>query len=223
MYFDMAYYKSFDEPGYYWGAYVDVDKPFSFIPYDYFKNTKTDKNGQPLNPNLFVGKQRLTDYGKTNIMGLQGCLWHEEVKNPERMEYMMYPKLLGLAERAWAADPQWATEPDTAKAHALYNEAWSNFVNVLGKRELPRMDNINGGYNYRIPKPGVTKLGGKYLVNMQFPGFVIRYTTNGAEPTAKSPVYNGNVTITSDRVKFRAFDTKGRGSNVSTPELKTQQ
>jgi hexosaminidase len=219
LYFDMAHYKSFDEPGFYWGAFVDVDKPFSFIPYDYFKNTKVDKNGLPLNRNIFIGKQRLTDYGKSNIMGLQGCLWGENIKNPQRMEYMIFPNMLGLAERAWAADPQWATEPDTTKSNAGYQQAWSNFVNILGKRELPRLDYLNGGYDYRIPKPGVILKDGKYLANMQLPGFVIRYTTNGKDPDAKSTVYNDNVTITSDKVKFRAFDTKGRGSNVSGPVI----
>jgi hexosaminidase len=223
LYFDMAHYKSFDEPGYYWGAFVDVDKPFSFIPYDYFKNTKVDKNGLPVNRAIFIGKQRLTDYGKNNIMGLQGCLWHENVRNLQRSEYMMYPNLLGLAERAWAADPQWATEPDTAKSNAMYVQAWNNFVNILGKRELPRLDNLNGGYGYRIPKPGVIFQDGKYLANMQFPGFVIHYTTNDSDPEASSPVYNDSVTITSDKVKFRAFDTKGRGSNVSVPATHNKQ
>lgn len=215
LYFDMAHYKSFDEPGYYWGAFIDVDKPFSFIPFDYFKNTKLDKNGQPLNPNIFVGKQRLTDYGKTNILGLQGCLWGENIKTPERAEYMIFPSLLSLAERSWAPNPDWATEPDTAKSNAGYQQAWANFVNILGKRELPRLTYYSGGYNYRIPKPGVILQDGKYLANMQFPGFTIRYTTDGKEPDAKSKVYNDGVTVTGNNVKFRAFDNKGRGSNVS--------
>jgi len=215
LYFDMAHYKSFDEPGYYWGAFVDIDKPFSFIPYDYFKNTKVDKNGLPINKSIFIGKQRLTEYGKTNIAGLQGCLWGENIKTPERQEYMIFPSILGLAERAWAQDPQWATEPDTTKSQALYEQAWSNFVNVLGKRELPRLSYLNGGYNYRIPKPGVSVINGKYAVNEQFPGLVIRYTTDGKDPDAKSKVYNDAVTITGTGAKFRAFDTKGRGSNVS--------
>ncbi len=215
LYFDMAHYKSFDEPGYYWGAFVDIDKPFSFIPYDYFKNTKVDRDGLPINKNIFIGKQRLTDYGKTNIAGLQGCLWGENIKTPERMEYMIFPSILGLAERAWAQNPQWATEPDTTKSEAMYQQAWSDFVNILGKSELPRLTYLNGGYGYRIPKPGVILQGGKYLVNMQFPGFVIRYTTNGKDPDAKSKPYNDAVTLPLTGVKFRAFDTKGRGSNVS--------
>jgi hexosaminidase len=217
LYFDMAHYKSFDEPGYYWGAFVDVDKPFSFIPYDYFKNTSVDRNGLPINKSIFIGKQRLTDYGKANILGLQGCLWGENIKTPQRAEYMIFPNLLGLAERSWAADPQWATETDTAKSSADYHQAWVNFVNILGKRELPRLAYYNGGYDYRIPKPGVILQNGKYLVNMQFPGFTIRYTTNGKDPDAKSKVYNDNATITGDNVKFRAFDNKGNFSNVSMP------
>ncbi|MDB5144173.1 MAG: beta-N-acetylhexosaminidase [Mucilaginibacter sp.] len=215
LYFDMANYKSFDEPGYYWGAFSDIDKPFSFIPYDYFKNTKADKNGLPINRNIFIGKQRLTDYGKSNIVGLQCALWGETVKTPERQEYMLLPRLLGFAERAWAKDPDWATEKDTTKSQDLYQQAWVNFLNVLGKRELPRLDYLNGGYGYRIPKPGVILQNGAYVANEQFPGLTIRYTTNGKDPDAKSSVYKDAVTNDSSEIKFRAFDNKGRGSNVT--------
>jgi hexosaminidase len=214
LYFDMANYKSFDEPGYYWGAYLGIDKFFSFIPFDYFKNADVDKNGNPINRNLFVGKQRLTDYGKSNIVGLQGALWAETVKSAERMDYMIFPKLIGLAERAWSKDPEWATERDTAKARTLYNQDWSKFLNILGKRELPRLAYYNGGYSFRIPKPGVIYQDGKYISNIQYPGMTVRYTTDGTEPTANSKVYTGPVSSTGV-VKFRAFDAKGRGGNIA--------
>jgi hexosaminidase len=215
MYFDMAHYKSFDEPGYYWGAFTDIDKPFSFIPYDYFKNSKIDRNGLPLNRNIFVGKQRLTDYGKSNIMGLQSAVWGENIESTERLEYMLLPRLLGFAERAWSKDPDWATERDTTKSQTQYQQAWVNFLNVLGKRELPRLDYLNGGYGYRIPKPGVILQDGKYLANVQFPGLTIRYTTNGKDPDAKSPVYKDAVTNNNSVIKFKVFENKGRGSNVT--------
>lgn len=215
LYFDMAHYKSFDEPGYYWGAFSDIDKPFSFIPFDYFKNSKVDKNGLPINRAIFIGKQRLTDYGKSNIIGIQSALWGETVKGPERQEYMLLPRLLGFAERAWAQDPEWATTADTTKSQLLYEQAWSNFLNVLGKRELPRLDYLNGGYGYRIPKPGAIIQDGKLIANEQFPGLIIRYTTNGKEPNGKSSVYNDGVTIENSSIKLRAFNNKGRGSNVT--------
>jgi hexosaminidase len=217
LYFDMAHYKSFDEPGYYWGAFTDIDKPYSFIPFDYFKNSNVDKNGLPINRNIFIGKQRLTDYGKTNILGLQSAVWGENIKSTGRLEYMMLPRLLGFAERAWAKNPDWSTETNTAKSDSLYQNAWVNFLNVLGKRELPRLSYYNGGYNYRVPKPGVALQDGKYVANTQFPGLIIRYTTNGQDPDAKSKIYNDAVTNEGNTIKFRAFDTKGRGSNVSEP------
>ncbi|WP_224746216.1 family 20 glycosylhydrolase [Mucilaginibacter glaciei] len=218
LYFDMANYKSFDEPGYYWGAYLGIDKFFSFIPYDYFKNADVDKNGRPINRSLFIGKQRLTDYGKDNIVGLQGALWGETVKTPERMDYMIFPKLIGLAERAWAKDPSWTTERDTAKARQLYNQDWSKFLNILGKRELPRLAYYNGGYSFRIPKPGVILQDGKYISNIQFPGMIIRYTTDGTEPTATSKIYKEPVSANGGLVKFRAFDAQGRGGNTADGE-----
>jgi hexosaminidase len=219
LYFDMANYKSFDEPGYYWGAFTDIDKPFSFIPFDYFKNSKVDRNGLPLDRSIFIGKQRLTDYGKSNILGLQAAIWGENIKSTTRLEYMLLPRLLGFAERAWAQDPDWATEPNAAKSDSLYTVAWVDFLNVVGKRELPRLSYFNGGYAYRIPKPGVVLQDGKYFANEQFPGLIIRYTTDGTDPGEKSPIYNDAVTGSANGLKFRAFDTKGRSSNVSEPVI----
>jgi hexosaminidase len=216
LYLDMANYKSFDEPGYYWGAFLGIDKFYSFIPYDYFKNADVDKNGAPINRSIFLGKQRLTDYGKSNIIGLQGALWAETVKGTERMDYMIFPRLFGLAERAWAQDPAWATEKDPIKAQQEYQQSWSVFLNVLGKREMPRLSYYNGGYNYRVPKPGISLQDGKYSSNIEFPGLTIRYTTNGKDPDAGSKVYTGPVDYKSGVIKFRAFDPKGRGGNVAT-------
>ncbi len=219
LYFDMAYYKSFDEPGYYWGAYVDVDKPFSFIPYDYFTNLREDRLGNPIDKSAFREKEQLTDQGKTNIVGIQGLLWAETIRGPERMEYHLLPKLLGLAERAWAAEPRWATETDSVRRNTLYREAWSAFANILGKRELPRLDYYHSGYKYRIPSPGGIVRNNRVEANIQLPGFVIRYTTDGKEPTIKSRIYNGP--INSDRiVKLRAFNREGRSSKTTTVPIR---
>ncbi len=215
LYFDMANYKSFDEPGYYWGAFTDIDKPFSFIPFDYFKNSTVDKEGLPLNRNIFIGKQRLTDFGKTNIVGLQSAVWGENIKTTERLEYMLLPRLLGFAERAWAKDPDWATIHDTTLSKLLYDEAWSSFLNVLGKRELPMLDYYLGGFGYRIPKPGLLFENGFYSANLQFPGMVIRYTLDGRDPDIQSTIYKDPVKDSGNGVRFRAFDTKGRGGNIA--------
>ncbi|HTB26430.1 MAG TPA: family 20 glycosylhydrolase [Puia sp.] len=215
LYFDMANYKSFDEPGYYWGAFTDIDKPFSFIPFDYFKNSTVDKDGLPLNRKIFTGKQRLTDYGKSNIVGLQSAVWGENIKSEERFEYMLLPRLLGFAERAWAKDPDWATIRDTSLSMLLYQQAWSSFLNVVGKRELPMLDYYLGGYGYRIPKPGLVFENGQFAANIQFPGLVIRYSLDGRDPDASSNIYSDPVTDKGKGIKLRAFDTRGRSGAIS--------
>jgi hexosaminidase len=215
LYFDMAYYKDFDEPGYYWGSFTDVDKPFYFIPYDYFKNSKEDRYGNALDRSVFTGKERLTDYGKSNIVGIQGLIWSETIQGPQSLEYKILPKLLGLAERAWAADPAWATEKDAVKAEQLYNEAWSVFANTLGKRELPRLDYYREGFNYRVPLPGAIVENGKVKANIQLPGLFIRYTSDGKEPTLKSKLYTAPISEYGT-IKLKAFTTKGRGGRTTT-------
>jgi len=215
LYFDMASEKAFNEPGYYWGGYVDVDKLFKFIPYNYFKNTTEDRMGNPLNKAYLLAKEQLTPTGKANIVGLQGALWGETLKSPQRMEYMLLPKLLGLAERAWAADPDWATVTDSVKAMQLYNESWSRFVNVLAKRELPRLDHYAGGFKYRIPEPGAILQNGRILCNTQFPGFTIRYTTNGTTPDIHSNIYIGPlVNPPKHQVSLTLFNHLGRAGRT---------
>lgn len=208
-YFDMAYLRDYNEPGFYWGGYVDIDKPFYFIPFDLYKNAKEDGAGNPLPASTFVGKDRLTEYGAGNIVGIQSALWGETLKSAAALEYLMLPKLLGMAERAWAKDPEWT------KNESAYNEAWSIFANVAGKKELPRLAKLNGGYNYRIPTAGVSLSEGKVLANVQLPGLVIRYTVNGKEPDAKSAVYSAPV-AEKGTVRFRVFDQQGRGGRTVT-------
>ncbi|HCN84783.1 MAG TPA: beta-N-acetylhexosaminidase [Sphingobacteriaceae bacterium] len=208
-YFDLAYNNSYFEPGLSWGGYVDVDKPFYFIPYDFLKNVKEDARGNPVSNLNTAGKIRLTDYGKSNIVGLQGLLWSENNINVGRVEYMMLPKLLGLAERAWAKDPDWAAEKDMEKSNASYAKAWDIFTNTLGKRELPRLSYYNSGYAYRIPEPGLKADGGMVRANIQIPGLEIRYTTDGSEPTASSSLYSQPVG-TRTVIKAAAFDAGGR-------------
>jgi len=210
MYFDMAYQKDFEEPGYYWGAYTDVDKTFGFAPFDYYKTAKTDRFGNPVDQAIFIGKSRLTDYGKANIMGLEGFIWSETLRGPATLEYMIFPKLLGLAERAWAPVPAWETMPDGPLFEKKYATDWSVFANQLGKRELPRLDFYSGGFQYRIPTPGGEIREGWLHANIQLPGFIIRYTTDGTEPSERSSEYLGPVPVRS-MVKIRAFDRRGKG------------
>ena len=214
IYFDLAWNPNPEEPGLDWGGYVDLRKPFQFVPFDYYRNVRLDRRGQPLDPAVFVGKDRLTDYGKANIIGIQGNLWSETLGGDGRLDYMLVPKLFGLVERAWAADPDWAVEPDPQKSEPLYLAAWSRFVNVLGKRELPRLDRELPGFKYRIPTPGLRAEGAGVRCSVELPGFTLRYTTDGSEPTARSLEVRGPIPLRGT-VRVAAFDTAGRKGHTA--------
>lgn len=221
LYFDLAYEKAPDEPGYNWAGFNNIDKPFYFIPFDYYKNTKEDTDGNPIDSSLFNGKERLTDYGKSNILGIQGQLFSENVRNTGILEYLLYPKLLALAERAWVQNPSWATELDKNKSETLYNKDWSVFVNVLGKKELPRLDYYSGGFGYRIPPVGAIIENGKVSANIQQPGFTIRYTTDGSEPTINSKIYKSPIAA-KGKITLCAFSSNGRKGKFTVIENNTK-
>ena len=140
-------------------------------------------------------------------------MWAENQRSTAQMEYLLLPKLLGLAERAWAKDPEWASEKDSVLFTQKYTEAWSVFVNQVGK-ELPKLDKIFGGFQYRIPAAGVLLKDGKVFANVQFPGLQIRYTTDGTLPTQNSFLYTEPI-IDNGKIKISVFDTKGRSSRAN--------
>ncbi|RZL99277.1 MAG: beta-N-acetylhexosaminidase, partial [Pedobacter sp.] len=198
MYIDLSYNKNFEEPGQYWGGYVDIDKLFRFNPY---------KLEQPDN------KEALTEKGKLNIIGLQAPLWSEIITTESQLEYLLLPKLLGLAERSWSPSPDWVTHTDAKKAASSYQYAWSEFINVVAKKELPRLDYYAGGFRYRIPTPGLTIEDGKVLANVQLPGFEIRYTTDGTEPVKSSKLYVEPI-LEVKNLSFKVFNSSGRGGKT---------
>src|SRR6266568_4345121 len=205
-YFDLAWNPNPDEMGLDWGGFTDVRKPFQFIPFDYYRNAGADS--------VFVGKDRLTDYGRAHIVGIQGNLWSETLGGDGRLDYMMVPKLFGLAERAWAPQPDWARERDPARSASLYREAWSRFVNAVGQRELPRLDREVPGLGYRIPTPGLKVENGMVRSSVELPGFTLRYTTDGSEPTVRSAVVRGPIPLRGT-VRVAAFSTTGRKGHTA--------
>jgi len=215
LYFDLAYNKDPLEPGLSWGGFIDARSPFEFAPEDVFKSTRVDSMGRPYDRRkLYQDRESLTAAGRRSVLGIQGQIWCETIKGPEMLDYYVYPKQIGLAERAWAARPQWARTADLGAYDRGVQAAWNEFANRLGQRELPRLDYLLGGTAYRLPPPGAVIQHGTLEASAAYPGLVIRYTTDGSDPTAASTQYTGPVAVTGT-VKLSTFDTRGRASRVT--------
>ncbi len=199
MYFDMAHNANPEEHGVNWGGYVELDTVYDFAPLDMMKDVPQAAR---------AGKDRLTEYGKRRVRGIQGNLFAETARDAARLDYLVMPRLAALAERAWAAAPEWTTTGDAA-----HRSAWSGFVNALGQRVLPRLD-LEGGLAYRIAPPGLIRDGGRVLANHVLPGTTLRYTSDGSDPTPASPLVAGPI-AERGTIRVAAFDRTGRRGPVA--------
>ena len=199
LYFDMAHSRDVREPGHNWAGYTDLKDVWGLNPFAKVANTAT------------ITKTQLSDEGKARIKGLEATLFSETMREPSRIDYMLMPRMLGLAERAWAAEPDWARQAD----NVAQQKDWSIFVNQIGKQILPQLDAELPALNYRIPPPGLHVEAGQVKANSLIPGMVIRYSADGTPPSLQSPVLNGTTTI-SGPVNAALFNRNGRAGRVIT-------
>ncbi|MEL6389512.1 MAG: family 20 glycosylhydrolase [Bacteroidota bacterium] len=167
-YFDMSYDRDPKEIGLSWSGYADTKTAYSLDPMDMFKTARLDKAGNPLDASYVAGKERLTDQGRKNVIGIQAQLWSETVIGSIWLDYLIYPKLLGFAERAWGQPGPWMSKSSPADVDETLAQEWNKFANTIGQRSLPMLDKIHGGLRYRKPQVGINAAGAK---NIQYPGY----------------------------------------------------
>ncbi|MBT1446244.1 carbohydate-binding domain-containing protein [Shewanella sp. JM162201] len=212
-YFDFPYVSHPEETGNHWATRaLDSFKVFSFMPDNLPAHAEliTDVRGkrfsaddtEPLKP----GKR---------AAGLQGQLWSEMVRSDDMAEYMIYPRMLALAERAWhRAD--WELEyqagrnfsKDTAYFDKASEQArardWQRFATALGQRELPKLE--QAGIFYRIAPPGIKAEGGLLYLNHPYPGTKLEYRLDGGNWQP----WTAPVAVTGKEIEARAIAADGK-------------
>lgn len=211
-YLDLAYDAHPDEPGHFWGGYVDESKAFSMLPYDVYRSSRTDMAGHPVDVSTAgKGKTALTASGRGNIKGVQAQLFAETIRGFQWVEYYIFPKVMGLVERGWNAHPAWETLSGVVEQQA-FDRDLSLFYEKISVNEMPYWSRI--GVNFRLPHPGLSVRDGLLYANTSIAGGQIRYTTDGTEPTADSMLWEAPVACQSAVVKAKLF-YKGRQSVTS--------
>ncbi|MEJ2765404.1 beta-N-acetylhexosaminidase [Photobacterium sp. MCCC 1A19761] len=109
-YLDMAQGFSADEPGANWAGSLPLDTVYSYRP---------------------LASLEADDPVHQHILGIQAGLWSEHITTQSRFEYMIYPRLLAIAELCW-------TRPELRH--------WQDFKARLSG-QLRYLDQI--GINYR--------------------------------------------------------------------------
>jgi hexosaminidase len=149
----------------------------------------------------------LTAEQAAHILGGQGNLWTEHVPTSTHAEYMLFPRMLAMSEVFWSPKE---------------SRNWESFLARMPV-QLARLDAL--GVNYRVPDPlgliaerKVLEDRTRVAMNSVVPASVIRYTTDGSEPSASSPVYTSpidvRVTGAPVTVAARVFMPNGRVGSV---------
>lgn len=194
LYFDMMHQRDASEPGHDWSRAIDLKEVFDFDPYGMIAGIDN--------------AQALKEDAKKHIKGIEATMFSETMMNSDLHDYLLTPRIFGLAERAWSKAPEW----QNGKDNRSYD--FSRFMNQLSKQFLTRISVEFPSINYRMPAPGAKVLGGKVVANYQYPGFEMRYTTNGSIPNFKSNLYTGPI---NDKaiIKIAAFSPNGRISSIT--------
>jgi hexosaminidase len=221
LYFDSPQAADPKERGYDWPSRAtDTRKVFDFMPEnlpahaelwnDLRGKAQASRDDHPLEPGV-------------RFDGLQGQLWSETIRSDAQVDYMLYPRMLALAERAWHG-ANWETPYVPGKGYDITTGAftdpmrarrdadWTAFANLLGQRELGRLD--AAGVAYRIPTVGAVVDGGKLRANVEFPGLAIEYRVEGGawRPYAPDTPVSGRV-----EVRARSADGKRAGRSLFVP------
>ncbi|MEG0517350.1 MAG: family 20 glycosylhydrolase [Bacteroidales bacterium] len=133
-----------------------------------------------------IGKFEGTLQEQTLILGPQGGLWGELLNKPVRfMEYQNYPRTCALAEIGWT------------------NQELRNFDDFnyrLTKTHYERLFNM--GIAFRLPYPNVVYENKTLKVTPPYDWAIVRYTTDGSNPTFCSTIYKGDI-VTYEPQNFR--------------------
>ncbi|KAL3885016.1 hypothetical protein ACJMK2_025115 [Sinanodonta woodiana] len=180
LYFDHPYEPDPEERGQYWATrFTDTKKTFGFMPDRIYENIDVDRSGKPLTKADVCGElmEKCDRLNRSeNILGLQGQMWSETIRSPEHMDYMIFPRLLALAERAWHKAP-WEDLDDVGMRNIQRDSDWETFANALGYKELNRLDNEN--IKYRVPPPGGRVENSTIIVTTTYAGLKVQYSNDG--------------------------------------------
>jgi len=112
-YMDMKY-DSTTELGLSWAAYVEVDSAY-----------------------LWDLSEVAEGVSQEDIIGVEAPLWTETITNPDDLEYMVFPRVLGYAEIGWTAPKtrNWEEYRERLAAHSEYLEAMD--INYYRSQLIP--------------------------------------------------------------------------------------
>ncbi len=200
LYLDMPQAADGHERGYDWASrQTDLYKVFAFMPENLGANASIMTN--TLSQGATIADTTPLEPGR-RIDGMQGQLWSETVRSDAIADYMLFPRTLAVAERAWHRG-DWEPDYVAGKSYSFGDGSvpadklaadWQGFQAKL----VPELKHLDAaGIAYRLPVPGARIANGKLEANSPIAGLAIQYRAGqGAWKTYAGPVaVNGTVSL----------------------------
>ena len=217
LYLDMMWDSTYREPGFKWATFADLHHSYSLFPEDYFANIHTYYSGKKLDKTYLNKLTRITEKGRANFKGIKGGLFAETILSDEALDYMVFPRFFVLAERAWSQ--RRAYESEETYNQELFDRDYVAFLNRVVQVELPV---IQDRVQFRLPRVGLKVENSTLRANVEYPGYPIYYTTDGSQPTLRSPrldIKKGIKVKSGDKITAVALDDKGRSGLLSQLDI----
>ena len=179
LYFDFPYAAHPEEHGYYWATRAtDSFKVFQFNSKFITENKRlwVDRMGKPF-PSDPKSYPNIDESG--SVEGIQAHLWSEVVRHDSVAQYMYFPRLASVAERAWTA-PNWQVDSPNltdTQINQSISDDWKGFSFALVNRVLPYLEQQN--IAFRVPPPGVVHDGERLLINHIYGEMNFEYKQDG--------------------------------------------
>lgn len=160
--------------------------PNTFYYLDYYQSL--DRANEPLAIGGYLPIEKcysyepftadMTDEEKAHILGVQANLWTEYIPTESHLHYMLLPRMAALSEVQWC-------KPENKSWERFYNSAdeFSAIYDIMGYNHGRHLFDAQGKVN-------VNKEKGCVEVILHAQGETpVRYTLDGSEPCADSPIY----------------------------------
>ena len=210
-YFDMVDDYDMENSGMSWSGYVNYKDSWGTEPLNVFAN-KVKLETLGISDAMVSKKEKLKPEAVKNFLGIQSQLWTETITSEEIFDALLMPNLIVFSQRAWSQKEPWLELKTAKEQKPALEKQWNIFVNNIGQRQLPIINQLYGGIDFDLPKPGGIIKNGELLIKQQFPGLSIRFTLDGSEPKLLSQLYSKNIKLDAkSKVRFRSFDSRNRG------------
>lgn len=188
--------------------------------YCYFDHYQGDPRNEPIAIGGYTTLEKvysfeptpaeLTEEQKYKILGAQANLWAEYIITPDKVEYMVFPRIAALSEVLWT--------PPEKKNYGYFKDRLRMHFSLLDKLGInysKAMFDLGVKYHQTNDRNGLA-----VELTAPFSNSEIHFTTNGTEPDLNSIKYSGLIILKNPCTLKAAYYENGiKQGNTFTQEF----